>query len=79
MKLREYFDRYSVKHRGFAKTLGISTFTLYNLLNDRSVPKLEKAWEIEKETRGMVTLYDWVGTFDKEYKPSKEEHKPKCQ
>ncbi len=60
MDLQRYLDSHGIKHRFFAEKIGISTSTLHCLLKKRNLPSLKLAYEIEKETNSLVTLYDWV-------------------
>jgi DNA-binding XRE family transcriptional regulator len=48
------------KQRGVAEKLGISTSTLHNILRKGLIPNLKLAYEIEKYTKGAVTVYDWI-------------------
>lgn len=48
------------KQIGVADKLGISQACLHDILKKGQIPKLELAYEIEKYTRGVVTLYDWI-------------------
>jgi DNA-binding XRE family transcriptional regulator len=59
MTLQQYFEKYRTPQRHFAKMAGISTATLTALLKKRSLPSLSTAYDIEKATDGLVTLYDW--------------------
>ncbi len=48
------------KQRGVAQKLGISTSTLHEILRKGQMPSLKVAYEIEKYTKGAITLYDWI-------------------
>ena len=48
------------KQRGVAEKIGISTSTLHDILRKGQMPSLLVAYEIEKYTRGAVTIYDWI-------------------
>jgi len=48
------------KQRGVAEKLGVSATTLHEILRKGQMPSLKLAYEIEKFTRGAVTIYDWV-------------------
>jgi len=54
------------KQRGVAEKLGISASTLHEILRKGQMPSLKLAYEIEKYTRGAVTLYDWVDDLNSE-------------
>lgn len=53
------------KQRGVAEKLGISTSTLHDILRKGQIPSLKVAFEIEKYTKGAITLYDWVDAKQK--------------
>ena len=48
------------KQRGVAEKLGISTSTLHDILRNGRMPSLKLALDIEKYTKGAITVYDWV-------------------
>lgn len=48
------------KQRGVAEKLGISPSTLHDILRKGQMPSLRIAYEIEKYTKGAITLYDWI-------------------
>lgn len=60
MDLQGYLDSQGIKHRFFAEKVGISTSTLHGIIKRKNLPSLKLAYEIEKETHGLVTLYDWI-------------------
>jgi transcriptional regulator with XRE-family HTH domain len=59
-KFAEWMKSNDKKQRGVAEKLGISTSTLHDILRKGLMPSLRLAYEIEKYTRGAITLYDWV-------------------
>jgi len=59
-KLCEYLDFRGIKHHVFAKKIGCSTTTLHQILKKGRIPHLKTAVEIEKKTKGLVTVYDWL-------------------
>ncbi len=59
-KFSEWMNNNDKKQRGVAEKLGISTSTLHDILRKGQLPSLKTAYEIEKYTRGVVTLYDWL-------------------
>ncbi len=61
-KLCEYLDFRGIKHAVFAKKIGTSTTTLHQILKKERVPSLKLAVEIEKKTKGLVTVYDWLNS-----------------
>ena len=48
------------KQRGVAQKLNISQSTLHEILKKGQIPSLKLAYEIEKYTKGAITVYDWV-------------------
>lgn len=48
------------KQRGVAEKLGISTSTLHDILRNGRMPSLKLALDIERYTKGAITVYDWV-------------------
>jgi len=64
-KFAEWMKNNDKKQRGVAKKLGISTTTLNTILTKDHMPSLKLAYEIEKYTKGAITLYDW---FDEKHK-----------
>jgi DNA-binding XRE family transcriptional regulator len=46
--------------KGVAEKLNIAPSTLYLILANRQTPSLKLAYDIEKLTKGKVTLYDWL-------------------
>lgn len=58
-KLCEYLDFRGIKYHVFAKKIGTSTTTLHQILKRGRIPSLKIAIEIEKKTKGLITVYDW--------------------
>ena len=78
-KFAEWVKCNDKKQRGIAEKIGISTSTLHDILRKNQTPSLKVAYEIEKYTRGAVTVYDWIDQ-QQENKPitkSKNKEKPK--
>lgn len=48
------------KQRGVAEKLNISTSTLHDILRKGLIPNLKLAYQIEKYTKGAITVYDWI-------------------
>ena len=67
MKLREYFDKYCVNIRSFAKHTDLSLGTLYKIMEGNQQILLSVALKIEDATDGKVTC--------KDLKPTKPYHK----
>lgn len=59
-KFAEWMRNNHKVQRGVAGELSISTSTLHDILRKGLIPSLKLAYEIEKYTRGDITLYDWV-------------------
>lgn len=64
-KFAEWMNSNDKKQRGVAEKLGISTSTLHDILRKGQMPSLRLAYEIEKYTKGAITLYDWVDEITK--------------
>lgn len=65
-KFAEWMKNNDKKQRGVADKLGISTSTLHDILRKGQMPSLKLAYEIEKYTKGAITVYDWVDEPKKE-------------
>lgn len=59
-KLEKYLKHRGISQRGFAKKIGTTPNNLSSLIRGNSLPSLRLAYEIEKKTGGLVTLYDWI-------------------
>ena len=59
-KFAEWLKNNDKKQRGVADKLGISASTLHDILRKGQMPSLKLAYEIEKYTKGAITMYDWV-------------------
>lgn len=59
-RLRDYLTKNCITQRGFAKKIGISSATLYALINDEQLPNLLDADAIQRATRGYVTFDHWI-------------------
>lgn len=59
-KLEEYLKHNCITQSGFARKLGITKNYMSLLVKGKSVPSIELAYAIEKNTRGRVTVYDWI-------------------
>lgn len=58
MKLKEYFDRFSVNIEQFSKKIDVSRRTIYDILKEKSTPNLTTAAKIMRETQNLVTYED---------------------
>ena len=68
-KFAYWIKKNDKKQRGVAEKLKISTSTLHDIIRKGQMPSLRLAYEIEKYTKGDVTVYDWLDD------PSNEENK----
>ena len=59
-KFAEWIKNSEKKQSGVAQKLCISPSTLHDILRKGQTPSLKLAYEIEKYTKGAVTIYDWV-------------------
>ena len=59
-KFAEWIKNNDKKQRGVAEKLDISTSSLHDILRKGQMPSLKVAYEIEKYTKGAVTVYDWL-------------------
>lgn len=59
-KFAEWMKNNDKKQRGVAEKVGISTSSLHDILKKNQTPSLMVAYEIEKYTHGVVTVYDWI-------------------
>ncbi len=59
-KFAEWMKNNDKKQRGTAEKIGISTSSLHDILRKNQIPSLKVAYEIEKYTRGAITVYDWL-------------------
>jgi DNA-binding XRE family transcriptional regulator len=67
-KFSEWMMCNDKKQRGVAEKLGISTSTLHDILRKGLTPNLKLAYEIEKYTKGAITVYDWIDQSCKDSK-----------
>jgi transcriptional regulator with XRE-family HTH domain len=68
-KFAEWMKNNDKKQRGVAEKLGISTSTLHDILRKNQMPSLVVAYEVEKYTRGAVTMYDWLDQRNQKNNP----------
>lgn len=59
-KLERYLKHRCISQRGFAKKIGTTPNNLSLLVRGKSTPSIRLAYEIEKKTGGLVTVYDWI-------------------
>ena len=60
MKLREWLDLHGTRSAFFAKKIGVSPGCISNWMCGKNMPNPKYMLIIEKETKGRVTLKDWV-------------------
>lgn len=65
-KLEKYLSHRGISQRFFARKVGTTPGNMNLLVKGKSMPGLRLAYEIEKNTGGLVTLYDWLSpeSFD---------------
>jgi plasmid maintenance system antidote protein VapI len=60
-KLKIYLSqRGAPTQRDFAEMIGTTPTNLGRLVNGKSSPSLPMAYEIEKNTGGLVSVYHWI-------------------
>lgn len=57
--LREFIESSGMKNCFFAKEIGVQPNTLSRILGGEYTPSLKIAIEIEKYTKGKISVYDW--------------------
>lgn len=71
-KFASWIKENDKKQRGVAEKLGISTSTLHDILRQGQLPSLKLAYEIERYTKGVVTVYDWIDQYAQASKARKK-------
>ena len=59
-KLSKFLKLKERSQHWFAIQVGTTPTHLGRLINGHSLPGLILAYEIEKKTEGLVTIYDWI-------------------
>lgn len=59
-KLEKYLKHRGISQRRFSELIKTTPNHLGLLVKSRVTPSLKMAYRIEKETGGLVTLYDWL-------------------
>ena len=59
-KLGKYLKHRGISQRRFAERAGTTPTNLNSLIKGNSLPSLRLAYEIEKKTGGLVSMYDWI-------------------
>ncbi len=59
-KLKKYLTHSSISQKGFAKKVNTTPNNLSLLVRGKSTPGIRLAYEIERNTGGLVTMYDWI-------------------
>lgn len=73
-KLIDYLEYTGIKQLVFARKLGTNTTTLHNILRKGLMPSLEIAVAIERETKGKVSVYDWLKTKENQKSKIDKQH-----
>lgn len=60
MKFVDWIETNDKKYRAVALKLGISTSSLHDITKRGQIPSLKVAYEIEKYTKGEISVYDWL-------------------
>lgn len=79
-KFADWMKANDKKQKGVAEKIGISQSSLHDILRKNQMPSLKVAYEIEKYTRGAITVYDWVDQgekYDSIAPTKKSNNKPK--
>lgn len=75
-KLLSYLVGNGIAHNFFAEKVKTSQPTLNRILRKGHIPSLKLALAIEKQTKGEVTVYDWLNVKDENNdKPKKTQKK----
>lgn len=74
MDLKKYLNKYCIKQSAFAKKVGLTYVTIYNIKNGKTRPSQESALKIEKATGGLVTVNELVTYQDRLYRCKGREH-----
>ena len=69
-KLERYLTHRGITQRFFAEKINTTPNNLNLLVKGKSTPSIKLAYEIEKMTGGMVTVYDWLPPESFEVKPN---------
>lgn len=72
-QLEKYLKHRGISQKKFAEKIGSTANNLSLLIRGRTIPTLRMAYEIEKATGGLVTLYDWLPEDAKKTKHKMEE------
>lgn len=72
-RLEKYLKHRGITQRSFAKKIGVTPNTLNSLIKGKSIPGLLLAYEIQRQTGGMVTFEDWIPEEVKKAKPKTDD------
>ena len=64
MNLKQYIESNGIKKNFIAKKLGISVRYLYDLIDQKSIPSVKTAIEVEDLTEGKVKCREWLKKSD---------------
>jgi hypothetical protein len=77
-KLLEYLIENGIGQNFFGKKLKTSQSVIFRILRKGQMPTLKLALAIEKQTKGKVTVYDWLPENKNSAKPqNRKKDKPK--
>jgi len=63
-KLQKYLKENGISQRHFAAKINLFPTNLCRLVKGLSQPSLQTAYNIERETAGVVQMYDWIEQED---------------
>lgn len=64
MLLKDFLEKYGVKKKAFANSVGISTTNLWKILKGMGKPSLRTAQKIQEVTEGKVTIKELLNNED---------------
>jgi DNA-binding transcriptional regulator YdaS (Cro superfamily) len=60
MKLADYLAKNGIKPAQFARLVGTSRQNVHRWLQGTAMPRVDQCWEIQRATKGNVTMVDFV-------------------
>jgi transcriptional regulator with XRE-family HTH domain len=63
-KFAEWIKNNDKKQCRVAEKVGVSYSHFHDILKKGQMPSLKVAYEIEKYTKGVITVYDWIDQAD---------------
>lgn len=76
-KLSDYLEKKGIMQKKFARNCGTTGPTIYKITKCGRMPSLKIAISIEKETEGLISVYDWVTEAEKVNKIAHNQKKRK--